>query len=73
MYVFVLLFMDGRTRCDVLSIKDEYFKDKNKAAAWRDSIQHEISTTHSPQNEKDQALGELNHLYRLMTNAANSN
>jgi hypothetical protein len=74
-YIFILLIMDGRARSDALGIKQEHFEDKSKATAWRDSIQQEITSIHSPEEEdaKAQALGELNRLYRLMTNAANSN
>lgn len=39
-YVFVLLFMDGKQRNDLLGVIDAMYRDPKAAEKWRDSVHY---------------------------------
>ena len=66
MYIFILLYMDGASRCRMLGITDEMYDNKDLAETWYRKIFSEIKQADIFGPDEDEAIKVLNSLYSNM-------
>lgn len=65
-YIYALINLDTDKRAEILDIKEENYLDKKLAKKWRNRIIKEIHPDKCSHKRSDEAVRELEKLYRSM-------
>ena len=66
MYIFILIYMDGASRCRMLGITDEMYDNKDLAKVWYRNILSAIAQDSFFPPDEHAAIKVLNSLYSNM-------
>ncbi|MBU3056887.1 hypothetical protein [Pseudomonas indica] len=64
--IFVLLYVDGEKRADLLGIKEEMYESKAKAKEWRNSLVKVLHSDRCKHLSADEATAKVNEIYSRM-------
>ncbi|OOZ11930.1 hypothetical protein [Solemya velum gill symbiont] len=64
--IFVLLYVDGEKRADVLGIEEEMYESKAKAKEWRNSLVKILHSDCCKHLSADEATAKVNEIYSRM-------
>ena len=67
-YIFALTQTDGKTRCNLIGLKDELYYNEGKAEKWYENISNKIHPINNKDNAENamNAMNELNGIYSRM-------